>query len=125
MQYSGEFKDGVVFSKGILTWTSPDNRQLKWNGTFDGTQFGVGKLEVRLNDQLVHTIEGTFNLSFNDESEQNDVEETKENEPKAQSARVSESPKKPISKMSAELETQIAEMQKSKEESENKVKELQ
>lgn len=50
MQYSGDFKEGAIFGKGILTWTSSDNRQLKWNGLTDGSQFVSGKFEVRLND---------------------------------------------------------------------------
>lgn len=53
VQYSGEFKDGVVNGKGILTWTSADNRALKFNGTIDPTQFVAGKLEVKLNDAIV------------------------------------------------------------------------
>ena len=34
MTYSGDFKAGAI-AKGILTWTSHDNRQLKWNGIAD------------------------------------------------------------------------------------------
>jgi len=50
LQYTGEFKDGYLSAKGILYWTSADNRQLKWSGVTDGTTFLSGKFEVRLND---------------------------------------------------------------------------
>lgn len=53
MAYSGDFKDGKLCGKGTLSWTSPDNRQLKFNGVTDGAQFVSGKFEVRLNDQIV------------------------------------------------------------------------
>lgn len=64
MAYSGEFKDGKFSGKGTITWTSPDNRSLKYQGTTDGTQFLTGKFEVKLNDQVVQVMDGQFNIPF-------------------------------------------------------------
>ena len=53
MVYEGVFENGTLSGKGILTWTSPDNRELKFNGIFDGKSFVSGKFEVKLNKATV------------------------------------------------------------------------
>lgn len=64
MVYDGIFENGTLCGKGTLTWTSPDNRELKFSGIFDGKSFVSGKFEVKLNKAPVQTIEGVFNVSF-------------------------------------------------------------
>ncbi len=36
MVYDGLFENGALCGKGTLTWTSLDNRELKFNGIYDG-----------------------------------------------------------------------------------------
>jgi hypothetical protein len=90
-QYSGEFKNGAIFAKGILQWSSADNRQLKWSGITDKTLFVSGKFEVRLNDQLVQTVEGTFNVPSEGVSEPPKIKIVEETKDDAQRQMIPES----------------------------------